>query len=170
MTHSDTKLSAVRPRLFAHSEPLRDDGSLISDEASPVASLEPLPMIAAVFAIALMAATVGLTMRTKLSLVWLVLGGGVLGAVGLVGGGTGGTEGIEGTGRSPAFGPYRRGPRRGSSGVDVIGRKVSEVLSTFRETNPELVRPSRDREPSSTRRRRGPSAGSAAARGSSPRP
>ena len=34
--------------------------------------------------VALMAATVALTMRTKLSLVWLVLGGGVLGAVGLV--------------------------------------------------------------------------------------
>ncbi len=34
--------------------------------------------------VALMAATVGLTLRTKLSLVWLVAGGGVLGAVGLV--------------------------------------------------------------------------------------
>ena len=34
--------------------------------------------------IALMAATVGLTMRTKLSLVWMVLGGGMLGALGLV--------------------------------------------------------------------------------------
>jgi chromate transporter len=31
-----------------------------------------------------MAATVGLTMRTKLGLVWMVLGGGVLGALGLV--------------------------------------------------------------------------------------
>jgi len=34
--------------------------------------------------LALMAATVGLTLRTRLGLVWIVLGGGVLGAVGWV--------------------------------------------------------------------------------------
>ncbi|MFG6439358.1 chromate transporter [Roseateles sp. LKC17W] len=35
-------------------------------------------------ALALMAATIGLTLRTRLALVWMVLGGGVLGAMGLV--------------------------------------------------------------------------------------
>jgi chromate transporter len=35
-------------------------------------------------ALALMAATIGLTLKTRLALVWLVLGGGVLGALGLV--------------------------------------------------------------------------------------
>ena len=34
--------------------------------------------------LALIAATVGLTLKTRLSLVWMVLGGGVLGALGLV--------------------------------------------------------------------------------------
>ncbi len=35
-------------------------------------------------ALALMAATIGLTLKTRLALVWMVLGGGVLGAMGLV--------------------------------------------------------------------------------------
>ncbi len=34
--------------------------------------------------LALMAATIGLTLKTRLALVWMVLGGGVLGAMGLV--------------------------------------------------------------------------------------